>query len=81
MSFSKDKEVLINELSEAEMRLAGFSTAKSSSLQEAEDKLRSHQVCLNFRPELLQVIYRSHALTHSRLYRLSCRNWKLVRIK
>ncbi|XP_060722109.1 nesprin-1 isoform X2 [Tachysurus vachellii] len=42
-AFKKDREVLITELSEVEMKLAEFSTAKSSSLQEAEDKLRFHQ--------------------------------------
>ncbi|KAF4071108.1 hypothetical protein AMELA_G00281340 [Ameiurus melas] len=42
-SFKKDREGLISELSEFERRLAGFSTAKSSSLREAEDKLRFHQ--------------------------------------
>ncbi|MCJ8743979.1 hypothetical protein PDJAM_G00100910, partial [Pangasius djambal] len=43
MSFNNDREVLISELNEFERRLAGFSTAKSSSLQEAEEKLRFHQ--------------------------------------
>ncbi|KAI5615121.1 nesprin-1 isoform X2 [Silurus asotus] len=42
-SFHKDREELINELNDVERKLAVFTTAKSSSLQEAEDKLRFHQ--------------------------------------
>ncbi|KAF5900062.1 nesprin-1-like isoform X2, partial [Clarias magur] len=43
MSFNEDKEMLINELSEVEKKLTGFDSAKSSSLQEAEDKLGFHR--------------------------------------
>ncbi|TSR99415.1 Nesprin-1 [Bagarius yarrelli] len=43
----KDREVLMNEMSEVERRLSEFRTAKSSSLQEAEDKLCLHQDVMN----------------------------------
>uniref|UniRef100_A0AAR2ILP8 Spectrin repeat containing, nuclear envelope 1b n=1 Tax=Pygocentrus nattereri TaxID=42514 RepID=A0AAR2ILP8_PYGNA len=43
-SFQKESEEVVKQMSETERRLAEFSTAKASSLEEAEDKLHSHQM-------------------------------------
>uniref|UniRef100_A0A8B9L4Z7 Spectrin repeat containing, nuclear envelope 1a n=1 Tax=Astyanax mexicanus TaxID=7994 RepID=A0A8B9L4Z7_ASTMX len=46
--FQIESKEFIKQMSEIEKRLEGFSTAKASSLQEAEDKLQSHHVSLGF---------------------------------
>ncbi|XP_037393333.1 nesprin-1 isoform X3 [Pygocentrus nattereri] len=45
-SFQKESEEVVKQMSETERRLAEFSTAKASSLEEAEDKLHSHQTII-----------------------------------
>ncbi|XP_022518839.2 nesprin-1 isoform X7 [Astyanax mexicanus] len=55
--FQIESEEFIKQMSEIEKRLEGFSTAKASSLQEAEDKLQCHHTIV------LQVEAFQHKLT------------------
>ncbi|XP_062858462.1 nesprin-1 isoform X4 [Trichomycterus rosablanca] len=52
-SFQRDRDDVITEMTRVEKRLAAFGTANSSSLQETEDKLQTHQIVI-FEVEALQ---------------------------